>query len=127
MPSLPLSQCACVFAGGFPGRANPLPSEEVPERPEVEVEVLVLEPELRLQLLHPLAQPHERLAEPLDLLVRQGSLLHPPHRLALHQLAEELDQRQDELRQAALHRLRVAVDPAREDAAELLEPACDSL
>src|SRR5947199_2732961 len=77
-------------------------SEQVSERLEVQVQVAVLETELALQLLHPLLELHERLAEPFDLLVRQRPLVHPAQRLPLHQLAEQLDQRQHELSQALL-------------------------
>src|SRR5213593_3460888 len=45
--------------------------EQVAERAEAEVEVAVLEAELRLELLHPPLELHERLAEALDLLVGQ--------------------------------------------------------
>src|SRR5690349_24753927 len=85
------------------------PLEQRPERAEVEVEVLVREPELRLQLLHPLREPHEREPETLDLLVVECALLHPPQRLPLHQLPQELDERQHELGEAALDALRIGV------------------
>src|SRR4051812_46329622 len=96
-------------------------SEEVAERSEIEVEVAVLEPELGLQLLHPLRELHEGLAEPLDLVVRQGSVLHAAERLPLHQLAQELDEREHELGQAALDPLRIGVDSVRERVADLVE------
>src|SRR5881227_358253 len=82
------------------------------QRPEVEVEVLVLEPELVLELLHPLLEQHERLAEPLDLVGRERAALDPPERLALHQLTQQLDQREHELGQALLEAFAVRVEPA---------------
>jgi hypothetical protein len=42
----------------------------VAERPEAEVQVLLLELERLTQLRHPAVELHEGLAEPLDLLVR---------------------------------------------------------
>src|SRR5437762_2386590 len=88
-----------AYAGTFPGRPLSLLLKQVPQRPEVQVELGVLESERRLQLLHALLEPHERLAEPLDLVLRERALLHPPDSLTLHQLTQELDQRQNQLRQ----------------------------
>src|SRR3954466_13491644 len=90
--------------------------EQAAEWPEVEVEVVLGEPELVAQLRHPLVELHERAAEALDLLFGQAAGVDPAQRLALHQLAQELDDGQHELRQALLDRLRVGVDPAAERA-----------
>src|SRR5205085_1190845 len=109
----------------FPRYSTFTPSEQTPERAQVEVELRVLQPERGLQLLHALLEEHERLSEALDLVVSQRALLHPAERLALHQLAQELDQRQDELRQTAFDLLRVGVDSPREGVADLLERARD--
>src|SRR5919199_3002517 len=76
--------------------------QEISQRPEVEVQVAVFQLEVRLQLLHPRLELHERLAHALDLLVGQRAVLHAPQGLALHQLPEELDERQDELRETLL-------------------------
>src|SRR4051794_14650132 len=89
------------------GRLRAQRSEQVPERPEVEVEVLVAQPEMLFQLVHPLCELHEGLAEPLDLVVVERAQLHPSQRLAFHQLAEELDQSEDELRKPSLDRFRI--------------------
>src|SRR5690349_6516802 len=88
--------------------------EKSSQRPEVEAQVLVSEPELDLQLLHPLGELHERLSQPLDLLVVERACLHPPERLSFHQLAQQLDQRQHELRQSALDVLGIGAYAARE-------------
>ena len=45
--------------------------------------------------------------------------------VALHQLAEELDEREHELREAALDLLGVGVDAARKGVLDVLEPARD--
>ena len=49
----------------------PYPLQQAPERPEIEVEVLDVEPELAAQLLHALVELHERRAQALDLLLGQ--------------------------------------------------------
>src|SRR5690606_20107643 len=86
-------------------------SEEPAERSQVEVEVVVGEVERVLQLVHALLQRHQGPAEPFDLLVGEAARLDAPDRLALHQLAQQLDQREHELRQTARHVVTVGVDP----------------
>src|SRR5262249_9382879 len=93
--------------------------EEVPQRTEVEVEVLRLEAELGSELLHALVELHEGLAEPLDLLVGERAAVDAPQCLTLHELTQELDDRQHELREPALDALRVGVDAPRE---RVIEP-----
>src|ERR671925_365087 len=44
--------------------------KEVAERPEVQIQISVLEPEMCLQLLHAPVEPHERLADPLTRALR---------------------------------------------------------
>src|SRR5207247_2634804 len=105
--------------GGRRGRVGAL--EQVAARAEAEVEVAVLEAELRLELLHPPLELHERLAEALDLLVGQAPLLHPPERLPLHELPQELDEGQDKLRESLLDPLGIGVDPPGERVAEGLQ------
>src|SRR5215213_10060812 len=78
--------------------------EKVAERPEIQVEVAVLELELPFQLLHAL----------LELLVGERALLHAPQRLPLHQLTQQLDEGEHELGEAAFDVLGVGVDAARE-------------
>ena len=57
----------------------------------------------------------QRAAEPLDRLVVEIAGVDAAQRLALHQLAQELDQRQHELRQSAFHGLGVGVAQKRPD------------
>src|SRR4029079_17414507 len=81
--------------------------EEVSERTEVEVQIPVFQAELRFEVVHALVELHERLAELVELLVGQRSAFHPAERLALHQLAEKLHERQEEPRGAPPHVPRV--------------------
>src|SRR5204862_1959937 len=98
-------------------------SNQVSKRSEVEVQVRVVEAEVRLQLVHPLLELHERHPQPLHLVVAERAAFDAPERLALHDLAKELDQCQDELREPALELLRVRVDPPRQRVLDLLEAA----
>src|SRR3712207_960486 len=85
-------------------------SNQLADGAEVEVEVFVLKPELRLQLAQLLFELHQGEAQLLDLLGRKVAAFHPAHGLLFEQAADQLDQRQDELRQALLDRLRIDVD-----------------
>src|SRR5436309_14879425 len=85
---------------------------QVPEGTEVQVQVLVCEAELLLQLVHALVQAHERGAEALDLVVVERAAVHPPQSLTLHHLAQQVDDRQYALREAALDALWIGVPPA---------------
>src|SRR5690242_2033100 len=89
-------------------------SEQVAERPEVQVQIRPLQPELGDQLVHSLLETHERLPEPVDLVVGERTVLHALQGLPLHQLPQKLDEREDELRETPLDRLRIRVDPAGE-------------
>src|ERR671936_1447863 len=96
-------------------------SEEVSERAQGDVQVLLREAEVLPQLLHPLFERHQRLAEPLDLLVAQSSGFHSPDRLALHELPQELDEREHKLGQAPRHVLTIlGLDPHRPGSVEKL-------
>src|SRR4051812_36844017 len=95
--------------------------EQLAERAQVEVQVLVSQPELALQFLHARLKSHERLAEPLDLVIGERAALHPANCLAFHELPEQLDQCQDELRQAALDVMGVGVHAGRQAGADALQ------
>src|SRR5579884_3081165 len=129
MPLLLLS----LFSPEVVAASFPRPSllmrllQKAPERAEIEVEVLVAKTERLLQLVHPLAQPHEGQSEPLDLLVAERPGVHAPQRLALHQLAEQLDQRQHELREPLLHLLRVRGHAPRRPVGSRIQAAGDRL
>ena len=69
-----------------------------------------VEPELLAQLGHPPVELHERAAQALDLLLGQRAGVDAPQRLALHQLAQQLDDREHELGEPLLDRLGVGVD-----------------
>src|SRR6516165_8559093 len=59
---------------------------------------------------HLLLQRHQGPADLFDLVVGERAIIHPPQRLPLHQLAEQLDDREDQGHQALLDRLRVCVN-----------------
>src|SRR6478672_441576 len=92
----------------------PPSSQQPAQRAEVQVQVLVLKAELLLELLHALLEQHEGAVEALDLLVGQPAGVDAAQRLTLHQLAQELDDRQHELGEALLDALGVCVDAARQ-------------
>src|SRR3954454_5295632 len=94
------------------------------QRPEVQIQVLGGEPELLTKLIHPLVQLHERAAEPLDLLLAQIPAVDPAQRLSLHDLPEQLDDRQDELRQAALDVLGIGIHAPRQRVVEPRRVPC---
>src|SRR6185312_6934917 len=96
-------------------------SDQSPQRPEVEIQVLVLDFEGLLQLRHPLLQQHEGLAQALDLVRGQRAAVDPAQRLALHQLTQQLDQSEDQLRQPFLETLAVGVDPPAQRPVEAIE------
>src|SRR4051812_42662916 len=120
--------CAC---SPFPGfvvaslRTTGENSHQIAERSEIEIEVFLLEPEVLSELVHALFELHERLAETLDLLVVEVPHLHAAERLALHQLPQELDQREHELREPALDVLWVGLNPSRQRASRTFEIARD--
>src|SRR5262245_7008863 len=124
MPSRPLSFDTWLN-GSRP--VVPYSSEEPAEGPQIEVEVLVAQAERGLELVHALVEPHERRAEPLNLLLVEGALLHAPQGLALHQLPQKLHEGEDEAGEPALDGLRVGAHAARERVADLLQAAREVL
>src|SRR5688500_6903841 len=102
------------------GRREP---EKLSDRPLLAVEVLDFEAERLPQLLHALLELHASLAEALDLVVGERAGFHAADGLSLHELAEQFDDRQRELREAALDVVRVGVDARRQAGVELVEPA----
>src|SRR5690349_15666183 len=100
--------------------------QQIAERAQIQVQIALFEPEMLDQLLHAAIELHERVAEALDLLVGERAALHPAERLPLHQLAQQLDEREHELREALLDLLGVGVHSARERLGQMLELAGDS-
>src|SRR2546423_12792321 len=82
-------------------------SHELAERAEIDVEILIFQTEDLFQFFHAPFQKHEGLAEALDLVIGKRSVFHPPHGLPLHQLSEQIDQRQNELSEPALDVFRI--------------------
>src|SRR4051794_2953148 len=87
-------------------------SEQLAEWAEVQVEVLGGEAEVLAQLGHALLEREEGLAEALDLLRCQVARIDAAQGLALHELAQELDNGEEELREPLLDALGVGVDAA---------------
>src|SRR4051794_7397574 len=95
--------------------ASSSPLDQFSQWAEVEIQVVLLELEVLAKLFHLLLEQHEGLAEPLDLLGRKRPALDSPQRLALHQLADQLNEREHQLGKTLLEALAVGVDapPAR--------------
>src|SRR5947209_3503577 len=72
--------------------------------------LLVVEADLAAQLLHAPLELHEGLAEALDLVGVQRAALDAPDGLALHQLADEVDEHEHEPGEALLDVLGIGVD-----------------
>jgi len=68
----------------------------------VQVQVFLAQAELLAELGHAPVELHEGAPEALDLVLRQSAAVDTAQRLALHDLAEQLDDRQHQLRQPAL-------------------------
>src|SRR3954451_8502213 len=88
-----------------------------------QVEVVVVEPELAAQLLQAPLEPHEGLSHPLDLLGRQRAALDAPQRLALHELADDVDEREHQPGEPLLDVLGVGLDAAAQRGAQAVEVA----
>src|SRR5258708_11271296 len=103
--------------GSIRGRSRRLPPEgtaelhQFSEGAEVEIEILSGQAELRADVEHSLFELHESDAYGFDFLFRQRPLLHPPNRLTLHQLAQELDDGKHELRHGSLHIVWLRIPP----------------
>src|SRR5262245_11399300 len=82
--------------GHDPGRTTR--SDQLSDRPEIEVEILGLQTELRRDVAQRLLELHERTADVLHFLVSQRSRFHAADRLSLEQLSDELHEREHELR-----------------------------
>src|SRR3954462_14322814 len=100
---------------------SPSPSEQISQRPKTQVEIAVPKAELRLQFFHALCKPHEREPETIDLLVVECPLLHPAPPLPLHELTQELHERQIGMSQPSLALPRVGVDAPSERIPDLLQ------
>ena len=73
-----------------------MPSAQRSQRTEIEVEISGIEAVTLRKLVNGRLQTHQCGAKPLDLFGSQGPLANPPHGLALQQLTNKLDQRQNE-------------------------------
>src|SRR3954451_6876020 len=102
-------------SSGLTGMVPPVWSfrvvEQGPEGSQIEVEVGRGEAVPGLQLVHRLLQAQQSEAEGLDLLLGEIALVDAAQRLRLHQLADELDDREHELEQLPGHGGGIGVDP----------------
>jgi hypothetical protein len=83
---------------------------------EVEVEVLRVQLETFGELKHRLLELHERNPDVLNLFGREGLFLETPDGLALHQLANELDEAEYQLDDRSLHIFGFGIPPQRRGA-----------
>src|SRR5262249_16991742 len=89
-----------------------LGSDQTAERAEVEIEIFGGEAEAAADVADRFLQPHERLSHVLRLLGCERAGVHAADRLPLHELPQELHEREHEARPRALHVLGIGV-PAR--------------
>src|SRR5436190_21013654 len=92
-------------------------SHEFTDRSEIEIEILRFESEAAADVANGPFERHQRRADGVGLAPRQRLLIHPPNRLALHQLAQELHQRQHQPGDRFLHVLRFGIPSRRSRAA----------
>src|SRR5687768_12346291 len=103
------SSCNC--SGSFILRPPSVEVSHQPaQRPELQVEVLVVAAGLLLELVHPLAEKHEGVTEALALVRRERAAVDPRQGLALHELAQQLHERHHELGETLLEAVSVGVD-----------------
>src|ERR671910_520094 len=87
---------------------------------QVEIQVFRLKTEATANLTDGLLELHERRANGLDLRLGERMLLHAADRLTLHQLSQELDDRQYQLGDRFLDIFGLRVPSRRRDPAALL-------
>jgi hypothetical protein len=106
-------------------RATPAAASSVltksAQRTEVDVQILVGEPEGFLELLHSLVQLQERKPKSFDLLVRQSAAIHATNGLMLQNFPEQFYHGQYESRKAVFDMFRVSVDAIGEGARKRFE------
>src|SRR6478672_3097733 len=110
----------CMAESPLPGRCRSIRLrprerrfvEQAAQWAEVDVEIVDLE--MFLQHAHLLLETHQGGAELLDLHAVEASPLDPAQGLFLHQLAQQLDDREDQLDEPLLDPRRIEVDPLRE-------------
>ena len=97
------------------------PSQQSSERAEIQIQVFLRQAERRAQLDHSVPEAQERQTQALLLFLGQGARVETSDSLMLEDLAEELDQRQNQARQPHIDPLGVGVYPARKRAHQLVE------
>src|SRR6185503_10646011 len=94
-------------------------------RSDPDAQVLFLEPERVRHLADLLLESHQRNSDALDLVIGQRAALHPPDRLPLQHLTQELDEPEHQTREAAFHIVRVDIDALRKRSADARELGAD--
>lgn len=82
------------------------------QRPEVQVQVLGPQSVAVTQFGHTVVEEHQGEPDPLFLVLAQVALVDTAQRLAFHELAQQFDDRQDQLDQVALDRVGLEVEAA---------------
>src|ERR671934_183041 len=70
---------------------------QLADRPEIEIQIIWRQAEARADVLYGFFKPHQRDADLFDFLRRERLRVHAANCLALHQLSQELHDRQNEL------------------------------
>jgi hypothetical protein len=86
---------------------------QLSQRTEIEVQILGGEAKEFADVPDGLFEPHQRNADGFNFFRGQRLLLHPPDRLTLHQLPQEFDNRQYQLRHRSLNIVGLGVPAQR--------------
>src|SRR5438067_10311933 len=111
---MPHPRAACRGTRAAVGGALLLLRHQVSKRPKIQIEILVLQAERRLQFVHFLLEPEQGFAQSFYFVLAERTRLDPSDSLLFQQPSDKLDQGQDKLRQTLFHRVWVRVDPSRE-------------
>src|SRR3954451_7441043 len=106
----------CSFQAGL---------QQIAQRAEIEVQIALFQPKMLGQLPHAALQLEEGVAEALDLLVAERAVVHPAQRLPLHELPEQLDEREHELGETLLDLLGIGVHSPGKGLRQVVERAGD--
>src|SRR5581483_6832041 len=100
---------------------------ETSRRTEIEIEILGREAEALADVADRFLELHQRDAHGFNFFTSQRLFFHPPDRLALHESTQELDDRQDELRDRFLNVLGLRVPSERRGLPARRRRGCEPL
>lgn len=106
----PLPRESDSRGSGLPGSGRLIPGQQRSQRPEVQVQVLGPQAVAVAQFGHAVVEEHQGQSDPLLLLLAQVALVDAAQRLALHELAQQLDDGQHQLDQVALDGVGLQVE-----------------